>query len=312
MANPFQGLGGLLSSAPPTNQYFMQWAFVTTRFSNLLDRIQLTENQIKDGFTKSRNISNTLSKAYWESNPVKERTYTIGSWAKNTAIRPPSDIDLLFEIPSQVVQKYQSYSGNIQSYLLQEIRNTLSPTYPQTEIKGDRHVVSVNFQTLNIEVVPWFHHQGQIYICDTKNGGNFIINDYAKELDSLKYQNQLTYGNTTNLIKLIKQWKNANSIQISSFAIELLVMEFLHYYINKSKSLYWYDWIVRDFFHHLSLRQSLKIKIPFTDEELTLDHQVISRARAAHEQSCHASEYERYNNNLSAANKWSEVFGIKS
>ena len=41
-----------------------------------------------------------------------------------------SDLDVIFDLPHDVLTKYDNYEGNGQSQLLQEVKNVLKERYP--------------------------------------------------------------------------------------------------------------------------------------------------------------------------------------
>ena len=65
-------------------------------------------------------------------------------------------MDLYFLLPPHVYGRFQGHLWNRQSALLQEVKNVLSDTYPNTDMSGDGQAVLVRFETYNVEVVPAF------------------------------------------------------------------------------------------------------------------------------------------------------------
>src|ERR1700739_2443854 len=67
-------------------------------------------------------------------------------------------------------------SWNVQSALLQEVRSVLAPTYPNTTIQADRHVVLISFGSYAVEVAPVFLlTDGSYWICDTTGTGHYKV-----------------------------------------------------------------------------------------------------------------------------------------
>ena len=95
----------------------------------------------------------SLQRAYYDQSNDNPPGFIVGSWGKGTAIRPPTDVDIFFELPVEVYHRINSNSGNVQSQLLQEVRNHLLRTYPQTTMRGDGQVVTVGFNSIAVEVV---------------------------------------------------------------------------------------------------------------------------------------------------------------
>ena len=99
------------------------WHFVRRRFRSLVGNLELTADQLKDGRTKYRGVVNVLNRHYWDIASETAHHELCGSWAKGTRVRPPRDIDMIFELPFSVYQRFELRSGNRQSQLLQEVRD---------------------------------------------------------------------------------------------------------------------------------------------------------------------------------------------
>src|SRR5258708_37639657 len=89
-------------------------------------------------------------------------------------MRTQRDVDIYFLLPPAVYHRFQNYVGNRQSALLQEVKNVISKSYPNTDMSGDGQIVLVGFGSYAVEVVPAFHlTNGNYWICDTNNGGSY-------------------------------------------------------------------------------------------------------------------------------------------
>lgn len=71
--------------------------------------------------------------------------YIVGSVGRKTAIKGISDLDILFDLPSDTYKKFDAYQSNGQSALLQEVKESLQERYPKTDISGDGQVVVIEF-----------------------------------------------------------------------------------------------------------------------------------------------------------------------
>jgi hypothetical protein len=101
----------------------------------------------------------------------------IGSYGRCTAIHGISDLDMAFELPWELYEKYRNYQNNGPSQLLQAVRESLKKRYPRTEIKGDGQVVVINFAGFVVEVLPAFvdKDSGGYRFPDANNGGSWRI-----------------------------------------------------------------------------------------------------------------------------------------
>src|SRR5688572_30609285 len=96
-----------------------------TRPIKFLNNLVSTDAQRSDGKTKHSNVRRCLNQNYYNSGSTSDNSFRIGLWAKGTRINPPRDIDVAFELPVEVYERYQQRSGNIQSQLLQEVAGVL-------------------------------------------------------------------------------------------------------------------------------------------------------------------------------------------
>ena len=75
-----------------------------------------------------------------------------------------SDIDMLVEFPYATYSKFNAYSSNGQSALLQEVKGVLAKTYSTSSLKGDGQIISIPFSDgINFEILPAFLNKDGIY-----------------------------------------------------------------------------------------------------------------------------------------------------
>ena len=217
---------GLAPSIIPNADPARKWVYVTPRFKAIQADLDLRQPEMDDGMTKLRGVVTSLNRAFRKESTV-DHYLLAGSWGKNTAIRPPMDIDMFFKLPWDVYNQFDAYHGNKLSQLLQHVRQALAVTYPQTGIRGDGQVVVVGFNTVTIEVVPAFSLSGSYLICDTNDGGSWKWVDPDSEFGELDRADFAYNGNVRKLTRIIKQWKRHCNVPIKSFHIEHLVRETL-------------------------------------------------------------------------------------
>jgi SMODS domain-containing protein len=187
----------------------MVWIAVRQRFSAFLKDLSLTADQISDGWTKQVGVGRSLQRAYYGSNAGDYYSgFMVGSWGKQTQVRPPRDVDIFFILPSAEKQRFDARAGNVQSAFLQEVKTAVSETYPQTQMRADGQVVAVAFNTLTIEVVPVFATGiGQYLMPDTNNGGSWKIADPLAQMKFIDAADVAMNGNVRALAKMLKLWK---------------------------------------------------------------------------------------------------------
>jgi len=286
-----------------------RWIAVRPRFTQFHQNLRVTEAQFKDADTKYSGVARSLSRAYYGDSSV-EHSFAIGSWAKQTATRPPRDVDLYFVLPVSVHERFQGNQWNRQSALLQEVRGVLSDTYPNTELNGDRQVVVVRFDSLNVEVVPAFPLQGGGYlICDTNNGGSYKRTDPHAEVSHIDAIDRTSNGNLRALICMAKAWQAECNVPIKSFQIDLVAANFIQQSPRRLDDYFWYDWLLRDFFAFLHGQSNRFVMVPGTLEAIPLGDAWKSRAESAYGRAAKACDYEDWNCVTLAGEEWQKIFG---
>lgn len=287
------------------------WAYVTKRFSQFDKNLALTSSQQTDGLTKWTGVVSCLNRAYYGTSSTTENAFLIGSWAKETRIRPPRDVDLYFLLPATVYHRFENRTDNKQSALLQEVRGKLLQTNPYSDVRGAGPVVLAAFQSYNVEVVPAFSllEKGTYWVCDTKNGGSYKITRPLHEIDNLNAAEERCNNNIRPLVRMLKAWQANCTVPIKSFVLELLAEEFLDQSQWRTKNNFYYDWITRDFFVYLVGKSNSLILAPSTFDSIWLGDNWKSKAETALARSIKACEFEMGNKMLEAGDEWQKIFG---
>lgn len=298
----------LLGQTPPP---VYQWAYVTRRFTRLASNLALTTDQLADGLTKHGGVRATLNRAYYGHSSETANSYLIGSWGKDTRVRPSRDIDLVFLLPASVYERYQQRTGNRQSALLQEVKDVLAKTYTQTTMRGDGQVVIVPFNTIPIEVCPGFRcNDGSVIICDSNDGGRYKVSSAEAEIIEIEASDSRRSQNTRKLVRLVKCWQRENNAwTLKSFQLERLAIQFLEQWEYCHNDEFYHDWMVRDFFAFLTTQANRWIVMPGNGEVVGLGDDWLSRAQSAHKRAIDACEYERDNYEALAGVEWQRIFG---
>ncbi|MGA8148283.1 MAG: hypothetical protein WB870_12020 [Gallionellaceae bacterium] len=287
------------------------WIAVHQRFEQFHRNLALTPLQQVDGFIKRANVVSCLNRAYYNTNSDTDNSFFIGSWGKDTAIRPPRDVDVYFLLPVTVYNRFQSYTSGRQSALLQEVKNWLAITYPNTDMSGDGQVVVVNFGSYNVEVVPAFAltTQGRYWVCDTNNGGSYKETAPLNEVNQLEAVDSANARNLRPLIRMLKAWQAYCSVPIKSFQIELVASNFIEQSPWRFNSWFYFDWIMRDFFAYLYHQANGYVFVPGTLEAVALGNIWQSRALSAYQRALKACDYEYNNCVADAGDEWQKIFG---
>lgn len=282
---------------------------VTKRFETFLSNITLTQAQLDAGAAHRDSVVEKLNAHYWGVNNKTSNSIFVGSWGKQTRIRPPRDVDVLFKLPWSVYSRFEGRTGNKQSQLLQEVKGVLGTKFSTTAIKGDGPVVLIPFASYAVELLPAFpFDDGTYYIAMTDKGGRYKRADYQAEANQIQTSNTASNGNTRDLIRMMKAWQGYCAVPIKSFWLEIIAVEFLSSWANRGKSKVWYDWMVRDFLSHLKGRRFATIYAPGTNEAMSIGEDWYSKASTAYDRAVKACNLEGTDANA-AGDEWQKIFG---
>jgi hypothetical protein len=186
--------------------------------------------------------------------------FYVGSYGRSTAIPSVSDVDLLYELPSELYARFNAHAGNGQSALLARVRSSIMKTYSVTEIGGDGQVVVLRFNDgVTFEVLPAFlNTEGGYTFADTNNGGSWRSCKPKQELTAFSTRNSACNSNLVNLARMVRAWRDQNNVTMSGMLIDTLAFQFINDWAYRDKSYVFYDWMTRDFFEFLANQGSAR------------------------------------------------------
>ena len=204
--------------------------------------------------TSCGEIAKKLNSHYYDlAGEKSEHLYIVGSVGRKTAIAKTSDLDVIFDLPVSVYEKYNVYESNGQSALLQDVKEVLKERYPKTDIKGDGQVVSIEFTSYTVELVPAFKQSDDTFkYPDTHNGGSWKYTDPIAEQNECAFCNKASCNNYYRFCRMIRKWKNNCGVVMGGLLIDTLVYNHFvdkGYYSDKTYSDY-FD-ILKSLFRYL-------------------------------------------------------------
>lgn len=195
---------------------------IGAKFSRFLKNLELTDSQKQLAITRHTSLRKNL-----ESEFAGAATFIGGSYAKNTAIRPPTDLDIMLVLPQSYYDKYSGLdylfsSRNGQSELLQEVKRRVGKYYKTShrdleetrQRTGAYSVYSVDDPSL----IP------QGYVSAAISNYYFFANPSAPSGQLITLRNELVEMKSLAKISGIKQFLP----QISSF-----LTQGGYYYLNE-------------------------------------------------------------------------------
>ena len=180
-----------------------------------------------------------MNSVYYDiSDDSKSHMYIVGSVGRKTAVNGNSDLDILFDLPSEIYTKYNNYESKGQSALLQDVKSVLQEKYPNTDIRGDGQVVVIDFNKYTIELVPAFKQpDSRFKYPDTHDGGSWKITDpLSEQAECLDCENQ-SNNKYFDFCRMIRCWKNNIGFKFGGLLIDTLVYNFFcdnDYFANKN------------------------------------------------------------------------------
>jgi hypothetical protein len=280
-------------------------------FKILLENISLTEKQEEDARKKYNGVCEALHNHYYPNTTYGGSTkFLYGSYGKNTNIRPPRDVDVLFKMPGDEFARIDSLAGNKQSQLLQEIRLVLKDAYTTTEkISALGMVVVVEFAegTHKVDLLPaWEVEGGKFRMPNTENGGSWQIIDPASQIKHIQDSNRKT-GKTLSLIRIGKRWVQYCNVPLKSFVVELLVVQYLDS-LNEESLGQGFKTLVPGLLAHM-IAQADRTIFSGSGEMIPLGDEWKSRAESAYQRAQKALEFEEVAKMEEASLEWKKLFG---
>lgn len=287
---------------------------ISDKFSNFCSKLRMSDATVSNVRSRYHNITKRLNKDFRGiENDIAYSLY-VGSYGRGTAIHV-SDIDMLYILPWSYYTKYDSYTSNGQSALLQDVRNSIASTYWNTYVGGDGQVVKVSFSDgMLFEVVPCFEKSiGSFCYPDTNNGGSWGTTNPKPEIDAINRGNRLTNNNLKRLCRMIRAWKDNCNVPMGGLLIDTFAYSFLSTWENKDKSFMYYDWMTRDFFKFLSEQDDNQLywKAVGSGQFIYPKGKFAYKAKTAYNNALIAIEKEDKGYSYTANDYWKAIYGSK-
>jgi len=105
-------------------------------FLSFCSNLRMDEKTVSDIQKRYHQITKRINLDYWNSDSITQHSLYVGSYGRGTEIWT-SDIDIIVQLPYRTYEKFNSYTRNGQSALLQEVKSVLQKTYSKSYVKGD-------------------------------------------------------------------------------------------------------------------------------------------------------------------------------
>jgi len=288
---------------------------IADKFEQFHKNILIDKTDIANISYRYKQITKRLNLDFWGSDSETSHSLYVGSYGRDTDIHV-SDVDVIFELPVVMYEKYNNYRTNGQSALLQVVKESVQKTYKTTESHGDGQVVAIDFTDgIKYEIVPVFPLKDNkgYYYPDTHNGGSWKITNPKPEIKAINDKNQEWNKNLKRLCRMIRAWKDINDVPMGGLLIDTFAHNFFKNWEYKDKSYMYYDWMVRDFFEYIKEQkqeQTYWLAVG-SNQYIWRKGKFESKATKAYNAVIEAIKYEDAKQEYSANLKWREVFGTK-
>ena len=285
---------------------------IDSKFKNFIYTLRIPDDKIAKISDRYKQITKRLNNDFWNKNSEKEHSLYVGSYGRDTETKT-SDIDMLFWLPYEKYSQYNNYSGNGQSALLQDVKESIRKTYSQTDIRADGQVIVVDFSDgICFEVVPCFENSDDSFKHpNSNNGGSWKRTNPRPEIKTIKDKNNEWNKNLKRLCRMARAWKDEHSVPMGGLLIDTFAHNFLESWEYKNKSYSHYHWMIRDFFEYLK-NQNKEQKYWHavgSNQKIYRKGKFESKAQKAYNASLEAIEYEDKGHEAAADKKWKEIFG---
>ena len=287
---------------------------VSEDFKNFCSNLRISDDVVSKIQSRYHNVLKRINIDYWDTYSNSVHGLYVGSYGRGTEIWT-SDIDILVQLPYETYEKFNNYSCNGQSALLQEVKNTLQKTYSSSHLRGDGQVVCIDFSDdITFEIVPAFLNEDDSYTYpDTNDGGSWKITDPKSEIDAMNERNFDSNKNLKRLCRMMRAWKEKCNVPMSGILIDTLAYQFIDKWKYKDKSYFYYDYMSCGFFSYLKdidEKQDYWLA-PGSNRYVWKTGNFHTKATKAYNKAIDAIEDDEKGYFYSSRQKWREIYGTK-
>jgi len=262
---------------------------------------------------RSKAVTRCLSTEFWKSPFDESHTLFIGSYGRNTAIHGFTDLDMLFELPYLIFEKYEQYCGSACAALLQGVCASIRKIFPQADIEKDGQVILVPFDDgITFRVLPAFiNEDGSYRYCDLGEDGRWKVIHPRLEIKAMRERNAACNNNLVPLCRMMRAWRDTWGIAMGGSLIDALAYQFIMKWKYKDRSHRYYDFMCRDFFEEMAEQDANQAywKAPGSGRRLYDKGLFRYKARRCHHIAGDAIKHETDEKHWAAKRKWREIFG---
>jgi hypothetical protein len=196
-------------------------------FQDLVNRVEPSESQ-KDGARRSHlHLRSELDSGKMANRIVE--SYLSGSYARDTAIAPLDDVDVIFLIDPRYWQSELASVLGIKpspQQVLDTFANAIRYRYPNSSIFFQRRSIRLDLSHLSIDAVPALDAGGGKILIGDADKDEWIVSAPKIHESNSSYVNKARKGLFKPLVKVLKFWNAQlpSTAQFKSFAIETIAV----------------------------------------------------------------------------------------
>lgn len=179
----------------------------------------------KAGAVRSHNFLRELLLTGQFGNRILD-TYLTGSYARDTAIAPLDDVDMVVVVDPAEWQSGFLFGKPAPERILQSFAAAIRYRYPQSSLRTQRRSICLSLNHLDIDVVPAINVAEQAHRIEIPDGDSdeWIISAPKVHSAIATEINQRQRGLFKPLVKLLKAWNSElpQTASLKSFAIETI------------------------------------------------------------------------------------------
>lgn len=286
---------------------------VGAAFEQFCKNLRFSDTDLSKISTRYHAITKRINTDYWDSSSDVTHSLYVGSYGRDTEIFS-SDIDMLVQLPYSTYAKFDAYTSNGQSALLQEVKKVIEKTYSVTKLKADGQIISVPFSDgINFEVLPAFaNNDGSYTFANSNSGGSWKVTDPKAEIAAIRDMHKECNSNLKRLCKMARAWRDKNSVDISGILLDILSYNFISSWEYKNNSYWYYDWMTRDFLKYVADQPSSQYKwrVMGSNRYITCFGSFQDAAKKSYDKALEAIRDEK-DYPTSANLEWREIYGNK-
>lgn len=197
--------------------------------SAILEHLRKIEPSLsqKQGAVRSHNYLREILCTGQFANRIKT-SYLSGSYARDTAIAPLDDVDIIFVVnPKEWKTNFLSQVPTPET-ILRSFSNAIRYRYPNSSVRTQRRSICLQLNHLDIDLVPAIEADStgkMIWVPDTRTG-NWIKSSPKMHSEAATKVNQARYGKFKPLVKILKYWNSnlPSTATFKSFIVETMAV----------------------------------------------------------------------------------------